>query len=119
VGEAVAGNFNAMFLNQDYGSFDPVFLVRGSPYYFGMWWYAYCLAFVGLGLLLYQAWRTPIEHLGWWLIVGLLVSRALVHLFFESTYRHRVPLEPYLIMLAAFGLTQLLASPRRVTARVP
>lgn len=120
VGEAVVGNFNALFLNQGYGSFDPVFLVRGSPYYFGMWWYAYCLAFAGLWLLLRQAWRAPIEHLGGWLIVGLLASRTSVHLVFQSAYRHRAPLEPYLIILAAFGLTQLLMAARdRATVRVP
>lgn len=112
VGEAVVGNFNALFLNQGYGSFDPVFLARGSPYYFGMWWYAYCLAFAGLWLLLRRAWRAPVEHLGWWLLVGLLAARTSVHLFFQSAYRHRAPLEPYLIILAAFAMAQLLTAGR-------
>jgi hypothetical protein len=112
VGEAIWGNFTAMFMNQDYGSFDLVFLVRGSPYYYGMWFYAFFLAFFGLEVVCRAAFRRPVEHLGWWLIIALLVSRTAVHLVFESAYRHRVPLEPYLIMLAAVGATQLFSRGR-------
>ncbi len=112
VGEAMLGNFTAMFMNQDYGSFDLVFLVRGSPYYYGMWFYAFFLACVGLVGVCRGACQRPVERLGWWLIIVLLVSRTSVHLVFESAYRHRVPLEPYLIMLAAVGCLQLLGATR-------
>lgn len=108
VGEAMAGNFTAMFLHQGYGSFDPVFLVRGSAYFEGMWFYALFLALVGLGVVCLEACRKPREHLGWWLIIALLVSRTAVHLVLASAYRYRAPLEPYLIMLAAVGAAQLL-----------
>lgn len=118
VGEAMVGNFNTMFLNQDYGSFDPVFLVRGSPYYYGMWFYALSLAFFGLGVVCWGAFRRPVERLDWWLIIVLLASRTAVHLVLTSAYRYRVPLEPYLIMLAAVGLTQLLSAARDRRGRV-
>jgi len=114
VTQALLGNFNAMFMNQSYGAFDPVFLVRWSPYYYGMWWYAYLLAFFGLLAVVWGAVRSPVDRLGYWLILVVLSSRASVHLFFEAGYRHRVPLEPYLILLAAYGLTLLLALKRPV-----
>lgn len=106
--EALVANFNAIFLNQGYGLFDPVFLLRWSPYYYGMWTYAYLLACVGLAVVTWQALRTPREHLGWWLFLGLLLSRTLLHLFFQAAYRHRTSLEPFLIMLAAYGVRRLL-----------
>lgn len=40
--------------------------------------------------------------------LALLVSRTLPHLFLEAGYRHRVPLEPSLIMMAASGLVRLM-----------
>lgn len=109
---ALVANFNVIFLNQGYGAFDPVFLVRWSTYYYGLWWYAYLLAFVGFGLMVWQAVRTPLEHLGWWLVIGLIVSRTLPHLFLEAGYRHRVVLEPYLIMMATYTVTLLINCPR-------
>jgi len=118
VGEAMLGNFTAMFLHQDYGSFDPVFLVRGSPHYYGMWFYALSVAFFGLWVVCWGAFQRPAERLDWWLIILLLASRTAVHLVFASAYRYRVPLEPYLIMLAAVGLAQLLSATRDRRGRV-
>ncbi|MBI4596881.1 MAG: glycosyltransferase family 39 protein [Candidatus Omnitrophica bacterium] len=107
VTQEVIGNFKALCLNQGYGSFDPVFLLRRSTYYYGLWSYAYVLAFIGLFRVLAQSIRSPTQRLGWWLILLVLVCRSLPHLFFESAYRHRVPMEPYVILLAAYGLFQL------------
>lgn len=108
LGEGLVEGFNKIFLHQAYGAFDPVFLVLRSPYYYVMWDYAFALAFIGLGLILWQALRTPTARFGWWLILLLLVSRTLPHLFLEAAYRHRVPFEPYLIMMAAYGLFRLM-----------
>ena len=110
--EGVIGNFNVVFLNQGFGGFDLVFLLRSTTYYFGMWWYAYVLAFSGLWLVAREAWRAPVKRLGWWLLLVVLAARTLPHLFFQATYRHRVPIEPYLILLAAYGLTRLLRDER-------
>ncbi len=107
VAEGLWGNFNAVFLNQGYGSFDPVFLLRGSIYAYGMWVYAYGLAFAGLAWAAFQAGRQGSRALGWWLILVVLVTRSLPHLFFEAAYRHRVPFEPYLILLASVTASQL------------
>lgn len=109
LGEAVAGNFNAVFLNQGFGGFDLVFLARGTTYYYVMWWYAYALAFYGFWLVARQFLRAPRQRLGQGLVLLVLIARALPHLILEGTYRHRAPMEPYLIMLAAYGLTRLLA----------
>ena len=109
ISHVVLANANEVFFNQDIGAFDPIFLVRRSLYYYGLWFYAYVAALTGLVLVGWQAIRKPIERLGWWLVLGLLVSRALVHLFFQAACRYRAPLEPYLIMLAACGLLSILA----------
>ena len=110
--EGVLANFAMIFLDQAYGAFDPVFLVRWSPAYYAMWMYAYLLAFAGLWLVAREAWRAPVKRLGWWLLLVVLAARTLPHLFFQATYRHRVPIEPYLILLAAYGLTRLLRDER-------
>lgn len=106
-----------IFFNQEYGAFDPIFLVRGSPYYLGMWTYAYAAAFYGLALMFWDAWRAPRERLGWWLILGVLASRALPHIFLEGNYRHRTPIEPYLIVLMAVGLVSALTNRHASDAR--
>lgn len=102
--KGLAWNFQMVFLHQDFGSFDLVFLFRRSLFSYGMWWYAYLLTLVGAALMLWRGIRQPVKRLGTWLVMGLLVSRSAVHLLLEASYRHRAPLEPYLIMLAAYGL---------------
>ena len=105
---AVAGNVRAMFFQQGFGAFDPIFLMRRSLYWFWMWWYAYAVTWVGLGVVLWRCLREPAERLGWWLLLVVVASRSVVYLFFECAYRHRTPLEPFLIMLAAYGFFRLL-----------
>ncbi len=119
ISQLVLANANEVFFNQDIGSFDPVFLVRRSLYYYGIWCYAYVVALTGFVLVSWQAFRRPIKRLGWWLVLGFLASRAAVHLFFQAACRYRAPLEPYLIMLAAFGVLHLLAIGRSSNARAP
>jgi hypothetical protein len=111
--KGMLGNFRAVFLNQDFGSFDLVFLLRRSTFYYGMWAYAYLLAFAGLGLVMWKGLRDGSARAAWWLIVLVLAARASVHLLFEAGYRHRVPMEPYLIMLAAYALDRLRGAMRR------
>lgn len=111
VGGEILQGFNAIFLNQGYGGFDVVALLRGSAYFFGIWGYAYLLALWGFWLVVRDALRWPIQRLGWWLLVVALVSRALPHLLFEGSFRHRVPMEPFLIILAAYGAIRLLQRP--------
>jgi len=106
---AVAGNARVLFFSHGFGAFDPIFLMRGSLYWSWMWWYAYAAAWVGLGVVLWRCLREPVERLGWWLLLVVLASRSVVHLFFECAYRHRTPLEPFLIMLAAYGFFRLIS----------
>ena len=49
-------------------------------------------------------------------ILLVLASRTLVHLLLEAHYRHRVPMEPYLIMLAAYGVTHAFLFPTALKA---
>jgi hypothetical protein len=103
-------NFALMFFTQTYGTFDLVFLLRGSQYYFGAWFYMYLFGFVGLAFCVARIARAPRDPdtIGLQLIIGFLSARVAVHLILEAGYRHRAPLEPFLIMLAVYGATKLL-----------
>lgn len=96
-----ADNFAAQFLTQPYGGFDIVFLRKGSDYYYGMWFYAYALTIAGAWLVARQIPGGGFLGSGAILIFGLLVVRTIPHLMLESDYRHRAPLEPFLITLAS------------------
>jgi hypothetical protein len=98
---AYAKNFAVQFLTQPYGGFDLVFLRKGTAYYYGMWFYAYALTVVGTALALRRIGGGVPS--GIILIVGVIASRTLPHLILVSDYRHRVPIEPFLILLAAVG----------------
>jgi hypothetical protein len=104
---AYARNFAVQFLTQPYGGFDLVFLRKGSPYYYGLWFYAYMLTIVGTA----AAWRVMMGagpgSSGVILILGLIATRTLPHIVLESDYRHRVPIEPFLIVLASFGAVSI------------
>ncbi|MBI2885479.1 MAG: glycosyltransferase family 39 protein [Candidatus Omnitrophica bacterium] len=106
--KAMAANASAMLLDQGYGSFDLLFLVRRSVYSAGLWAYAYGAALAGLVVMGREMLRRPQARLGWWLIITVVASRLVVHLLLESAYRHRAPLEPYLILIASAGLVRLL-----------
>ena len=97
-----ADNFAAQFLTQPYGGFDVVFLRKGSDYYYGMWFYAYALTIAGTAMAIRRM-ATRSDAAAVALILGLLVTRTVPHLMLASDYRHRAPLEPFLILLAALG----------------
>ncbi len=103
-----ADNFAVQFLTQPYGGFDLVFLRKGSEYYFGMWFYAYALTAAGALLLAKQIPAGGFPAAGAVLILGLLVVRTIPHLMLASDYRHRAPLEPFLIMLASVAAVAVL-----------
>lgn len=103
VARAYAANVGVLFLTQPYGGFDLVFLRKGTEYYYAMWFYAYALTVAGAIVLL--RWRRSgrVMSSGVILILGVIASRTLPHVMLESGYRHRVPIEPFLIMLASVG----------------
>ena len=100
---AYANNFAVQFLTQPYGGFDPVFLRKGSHYYYAMWFYAYALACAGAILAMRRIPHGGAVASGVILIVGVIAARTFPHLILVSDYRHRVPIEPFLILLASVG----------------
>lgn len=103
LGQAIAHNFAVQFFTQPFGGFDLVFLAKGSAYYYGLWFYAYALAGVGTVVAFRQVRAGGAAAMGIALILGLITSRTLPHLILESHYRHRVPIEPFLILMAALA----------------
>ncbi|HYB96932.1 MAG TPA: hypothetical protein VEC39_18315, partial [Vicinamibacterales bacterium] len=115
---AWASNFAVQFFAQPYGGFDLVFLRKGTAYYYALWFYAYALALAGAVVLIRRL-RIDPHAAGIMLILGLIASRTLPHLILESNYRHRVPIEPFLILLAAVGVVRVVAAARRPEAVTP
>ena len=107
-------NIALQFFTQPYGGFDLVFLSKGTPYYYGLWCYIYLLAAAGLMAASRAALAPGQRALGLALIVGVVLSRTVPHVVLESNYRHRVPIEPFLILLTAaatVGLVRMARSP--------
>ena len=105
--KAYATNIAVQFLTQPYGGFDLVFLRKGSEYYYGMWFYAYALTVAGTIVLLQRSRLGGLVAAGTALILGVIASRTFPHVILESDYRHRVPVEPFLILLASIGVVML------------
>lgn len=100
----VARHFLAVqFFAQPYGEFDLLTLRKGSAYQFGMLAYAYLFVTIGAAI----GWRRVREGGRWApviaLMIGLLVFRTLPHLLIYSSYGHRVPIEPFLILFCQAG----------------
>jgi 4-amino-4-deoxy-L-arabinose transferase-like glycosyltransferase len=102
-----AENFAAQFLTQPYGGFDVVFLRKGTDYYYGMWFYAYVLTIAGVILVVRGSRRDHLQKSAAALILGLLAVRTVPHLILQSDYRHRAPLEPFLILLASVAVVAI------------
>ena len=112
LGRAWVSNFAVQFFAQPYGGFDLIFLRKGTAYYYGLWFYAYALALAGLVILVSRL-RVDAHAAAIVLILGLIVSRTIPHVLLESNYRHRVPIEPFLILLAATSAVRVVGSARR------
>jgi hypothetical protein len=107
LGRSMLHNVAVQFFTQPYGGFDLVFLAKGSPYYYGMWFYAYALTCVGIVAAIRRARAAPAQAAGIVLILGLLVARTLPHVILESHFRHRAPIEPFLILMASVGVISI------------
>ena len=100
------------FLAQPYGGFDLAFLRKGTDFYYGLWFYAYALATAGAVIALVRIRRGGAGTAGLALILGVIASRTLPHVVLESNYRHRVPVEPYLILLASIAAVAVVTAIR-------
>jgi hypothetical protein len=118
---AYTKNLAVQFLTQPYGGFDLVFLRKGTEYYYGMWFYAYALTVAGTIAVMRGIASSGTAAAGAILVIGLIASRTLPHIILESDYRHRVPIEPFLILLASVGAVSLwervAASPSQAAAK--
>ncbi len=112
LGRAYGRNIALQFFSQPYGGFDLVFLSKGSEYYDGLWFYAYAFATAGIVMAIKGVRAGGARAAGLALVVGVIVSRTLPHLVLESNYRHRAPIEPFLILLTAVAAVALVMSVR-------
>lgn len=119
MGRAIVHNFAAQFFTQPFGGFDLVFLGKGSRYYYGMWFYAYVLASAGLVIAAGRVAAGRVHAAAIALLLGTILSRTVPHLFLESHYRHRVPIEPLLILMASVGAVALREAIRAAPAPAP
>lgn len=104
----VFNNITRQFMSQPYGAFDLASLRKGTDYYFGVWFYAYLLTVIGMIVTARRIHAGDPLAGALTMILGVVASRTLVHLYLQSGYRHRAPLEPFLILLCAAGLMAVL-----------
>lgn len=109
---AWGANFGLQFFAQPYGGFDLIFLRKGTAYFYTLWFYVYALTVAG-AIVLVRRLRIDAHAAGMVLVLGLIASRTVPHIILESNYRHRVPIEPFLILLASVGVVQLMLAARR------
>jgi hypothetical protein len=72
-----------------------------------MWFYAYALTVTGTGVAIRRTLSDGLAASGVVLVLGVIAFRTLPHLILVSNYRHRVPIEPLLILLASVGAVWL------------
>ena len=96
-----------LFCNQGYGGFDLFFLVRGSKYNTIMWFIFYVFAIIGIVLAFWN--RVHLHGL----LFLFLFSRVGIHFVTECWYRHRVALEPFVIMYFAYGICEILKNRKK------
>ena len=82
-----------------------------------MWFYAYALATAGVIIALVRIRRGGAGAAGLALILGVTAARTLPHVVLESNYRHRVPVEPYLILLAAIAAVAVVTAIKPLDVR--
>jgi len=103
--------FACLYFNQEYGSFDPIFLVRNTAYSLFLWLYAFIVTFFGMVLSIIRFKQLKEARAILILILMYLFYRTGTHLMLYScAYRFRVPMEPFLIIFGAFGLLTLYRS---------
>ncbi|RJP28999.1 MAG: hypothetical protein C4533_04175 [Candidatus Omnitrophota bacterium] len=93
--------FKAMYLNQGYGGIDPIFLYRLSNYYYSLWFYAYILTLIGI-FAAFRRYGLFGTHL---LILIFIAYRTGIHFITEASYRHRAPIEQFLLIYLAYGIS--------------
>lgn len=98
-GNNLWNKFKAVYFSQGYGGFDMLFLYRMSGYYYALWFYVYILTIWGVICAFRQYKLGP--HL---LIFLFIFNRTVVHMLTESQYRHRSPIDPFLILYFSFGV---------------
>lgn len=94
--------FKELYFSQGYGGFDMIFLYRLSDYYYALWFYVYLITIIGV-FVAFKRYRLGIHSL----LFFFIIYRTFVHFLTEAAYRHRVAIEPALILYFSFGLYSL------------
>jgi len=99
--------FMELYFNQGYGGFDPIFLVRKpmTNYYLIMWFYAYLLTFFGM-ISVFTA-RFKDKAVGC-LVLLMIIYKTLFYMCTITQYRYRAAIDPFLIILTAYGIYRVI-----------
>ena len=108
--------FMELYFNQGYGGFDPIFLVRKpmTNYYLIMWFYAYLLTFFGM-ISVFTA-RFKDKAVGC-LVLLMIIYKTLFYMCTITQYRYRAAIDPFLIILTAYGIYRVIQFSKYVLER--
>jgi len=104
-GRAYWKRFVNFWMGYDVVNFDHIFLYTGSKYSYAMRLYFYVFAIYGLILSLKEWRHNWQEKLLFYLLIAYYV---IFHIIIYVSTRHRTPIQPYIIIFAAYGIYHLL-----------
>lgn len=103
--ESIGHKFQALYMDQDYGRFDMLFLIRGLPFYNSAWLYAFLITVFGLLFMAFYRYfpsRTAV-----YLVLTFIVLKTIPHLFISSRFGLRAPIDIFLIIAFSVGANRI------------
>lgn len=103
--ESITAKFTSLFMDQTYGTFDMLFLIRRSWFYCAAWLYAFFITVYGIIYML--GYRRPNGRTMIYLILTFIFLKTLPHLLISSRFGLRPPIDLFLIIAFSIGAMKL------------
>ena len=110
--ESVVRKFRELFLDQTYGRFDMLFLIRGSPFYNITWFYGFLI--VAFGICYMLIYRGANMRPAVWVILTFIFFKTLPHFLLNARFGLRAAIDPFLIVAFCIGFMRLIGADRSI-----
>lgn len=112
---SISAKFTALFLDQTYGTFDILFLIRRSGFYISAWFYAFLITVFGIIYMLRIHPRNG--RMAVCLILSFIFLKTLPHLLISSRFGLRPPIDVFLLIAFSIGAAKLFSINGKDTVR--
>lgn len=103
--DSVGSKFTSLFLDQTYGTFDMLFLIRRSWFYIAAWLYAFFITVFGVGYMLFVLHRD--NRMPVYLILAFILMKTLPHLLISARFGLRPPIDVFLLIAFSIGAMRI------------